>query len=415
MATIKIIVRREKGQLKLNQRGQVLLFIQYVHDGKAVLFSTETKIEPEFLKFNGMDIDQRNPIKKTLPGFSTKNSNILKLVQKIDQIKDRLINQDKIPSSGEVKKLYEEKHTPQKPVINDFFTLFDQFISDCKATKARNTIKQYITCINHLKAYQTFSKRKITFDNINLPFYDHFQSYLIQEVGLANNSIGTQIKDLKAFLNYVKRRGVVISADLSEFKILREKPVIIYLSQKEVEILYSLDFKNSPSLEKSRDLFILQAQTGLRYSDLSRLGIEHLDGNMLRLKAHKTKKDIKVPLTPIASTILKKYNFELPVLSEPKQNKHIKQVCKAAGFKQKIEIPSYHGGSKTYRTFEKWELITTHIAVKTFITHCGELGISPKVVSEITGKTVKVIIEHYYGTNDKIIESEMEKAFGTVK
>jgi integrase len=245
-----------------------------------------------------------------------------------------------------------------------------------------------------------------------LTFYDQFQNYLIQEAGLANNSIGTQIKDLKAFLNYVKKRGVIVSADLSDFKVLREKPVIVYLSQKELQTLYTYDFSKNQSLEIARDLFVLQSQTGFRYSDLSRLGIQHLDGNMLRMKAHKTKKDVKVPLTPIAAAILKKYNFELPIYTEQKQNKHIKQACRLAGIKQKIEIPSYHGGTKTYETFEKWKLITTHIAVKTFITHCGELGISPKVVSEVTGKTVKVIIDHYYGTNDKVIEEEMQKAFG---
>jgi hypothetical protein len=41
-----------------------------------------------------------------------------------------------------------------------------------------------------------------------------------------------------------------------------------------------------------------------------------------------------------------------------------------------------------------------------------EKGISAKVVSEIAGKTLKVILGCYNGTNDKVIETEMQKAFG---
>ncbi|HSZ71983.1 MAG TPA: hypothetical protein VK750_04860 [Cytophagaceae bacterium] len=148
MATLKIVVRRENGEVRVNRQGKTLIFVQYVHEGKALMFSTGIKIEPAFIKFNHKDVDQRNPLRKTLPGFSTKNSNIQKLVQRIDEIKDRLINQDIIPNAVQVKNIFEEKYAVRAQPVNDFFTLFDQFILDCKATKAWNTTKQYITCVN---------------------------------------------------------------------------------------------------------------------------------------------------------------------------------------------------------------------------------------------------------------------------
>jgi integrase len=414
MATIKLIVRKLGDKIRVNSKGYTTIFVQYGHSGQTTLFSTELRIAPIHLKFDGSDLDQRNPIKKTLPGFTTKNSNIQKIVILIDQIKDRLINQDIIPTIIEVKRIYEESFKSKVIIQHDFFDLFENFIKDSRTFRSKNTTKQYVTCFNHLKNFEKHDKHKITFEKIDLTFYDKLQAYLVKEVGLANTSIGTNIKDLKAFLNYIKKRGVTISADVSEFKILRERPVIIYLTQGEVQTLYSMELE-SDIHEKSRDLFILQAQTGLRFSDLSRLGIEHLQGNILKLKAHKTKKDIKIPLTPIASAILNKYNFKLPEIAEQKQNKNIKELCKLAKMDTKMEIPKYKGGSKTYEVFYKWQLITTHVAVKTFITHCGEKGISPKTVSEITGKTVKVILEHYYGTSDNVIVEEMEKAFGITK
>lgn len=77
-----------------------------------------------------------------------------------------------------------------------------------------------------------------------------------------------------------------------------------------------------------------------------------------------------------------------------------------------VEIQFKKKGLKTYSKVEKWKLLSSHRAVATFITHCGERGISAKTVSEITGKTVKVILDHYYGTNEDFIIKQMHRAFG---
>jgi hypothetical protein len=43
---------------------------------------------------------------------------------------------------------------------------------------------------------------------------------------------------------------------------------------------------------------------------------------------------------------------------------------------------------------------------------CGANGIPVKVVSEITGKTVKIIMKHYYGVDEGTIQMEMNRVFG---
>ena len=55
--------------------------------------------------------------------------------------------------------------------------------------------------------------------------------------------------------------------------------------------------------------------------------------------------------------------------------------------------------------------MSTNIAVKTFITLFAKKGVSPKVLAEITGKTVKVIVKHYYGIDKELIKEQMIKAF----
>jgi len=86
--------------------------------------------------------------------------------------------------------------------------------------------------------------------------------------------------------------------------------------------------------------------------------------------------------------------------------------CQIAELNRDVEVISYKGGNKVYTKVELWHLVSSHKAVNTFITHSVEKGISPKTVSEITGKTVKVLLNHYYGSNESFLIREMYSAFG---
>lgn len=392
----------------IRTRGSI--YIQYGHLGRVALFSTGIEMNINDISISDGEVDQNNPVKRSIHGYTTKNSNIRKLKNEIDTIKDQLINQGVEPTINNVKEQFQNSLKP-KGIAKDFFDLFDEFLEHSESIRAKGTIKQFRTCYNHLKNFETHRKEKIVLDKVNISFYDKYVNYLLS-LGLSNNSVGTSIKDIKVFLNYLKKRGHELKQDLTEFKVMKEKHVIIYLTEEEMEAVYHFDFSSNLRLEKCRDIFVLQCSTGLRYSDLSRLGPEHIKENIIKITAHKTKKNITVPLTPKAHAILTKYSEGLPIISDVKQNAYLKEVCQMVGLNSKVEVPVYKGGKKTYEKYFKYELITTHVAVKTFITHCGEKGISAKVVSEITGKTVKVILDHYYGTNDKMIEMEMQRAFG---
>ena len=54
-----------------------------------------------------------------------------------------------------------------------------------------------------------------------------------------------------------------------------------------------------------------------------------------------------------------------------------------------------------------YEMASSHSNVRTFITLAAELGMTPKVIATITGKTVKVILENYLGTSEKTLQREM--------
>jgi integrase len=435
------------GKPVINEAGQTIIYLKYGHDSKTSLFSTGIKINPKNWNDKKQLIDSTKTVKnivanadliKALEKEDNKSNAQLNLLKsKINSIVRDLQHNQVDPAIDLVKVEFEKSSNTSKEESKGFFDLFKNFIEETRITKAPNTIKQYTTCLNHLIAFQDFTKAKIKVQNIDLKFYDRFVGYLMNEKNLNNNSVGTAVKDLKVFLGYIKSRGIEVKTDLTQFKVLSEKKEILYHSQEELDILYNLEIPSNEKLKKkysvlwhklynkdiptretlikAKDIHVLECQTSLRVSDRKRLGKEHIKDSIIRMPAHKNKKPVFIPLTPKAKAILEKYDYVVPIVSEQKVNECIKAICLIAGFEYMVETADYRGGKKIYTKIPKWQLVTNHVAVKTFITHCGEKGISAKVVSEITGKTVKVILDHYYGTNSKVIEMEMQRAFGVVE
>ena len=69
--------------------------------------------------------------------------------------------------------------------------------------------------------------------------------------GMNNNTIGSNIKTLKTFLVSLKRNGKVDN-DISEFKVFKENPEIIFLTHEELKKLHTYQFE-----DKSLDFYVI--------------------------------------------------------------------------------------------------------------------------------------------------------------
>ena len=407
MGTIKSTLRTTGGIPRTNQQGLTAVYVLYTHKGKNLYLNTGIRIPPE--SWRG-EKDQFNPIGGELKGRTTKNQLLGQLRRKVETIVAELIGEGKDPTTKLVKERFEA--VPEGQTDNSLPALWDQYIADSEVTKTAGTMRQIRHSRKVFDEYNRYKRINPSLEEINLSWYNGLVKYLLNVQKINNNSVGKEVKNIKSFLNYVGSQGLPISSDVANFKVFKEKTLIIYLTQDELTRLYEYDFSTSPRLDRCRDLFVLQSSVGMRYSDLTRLSSEHIQGNVIHMVAYKNKKETFVPLGTRAKAILEKYDGELPTISEQRQNDYIKEACKLAGIDQPIELVSYYGGRKEFSRVPKYTQISTHTAVKTFITHCGEKGISAKIVSEITGKSVKVILDHYYGISKAIIISEMTKAFG---
>ncbi len=77
--------------------------------------------------------------------------------------------------------------------------------------------------------------------------------------------------------------------------------------------------------------------------------------------------------------------FALPRMSNQKFNDYIKDACAEAEINDNITLDRNTGNQFTQETKKKHEVITAHVARKTFITLSFYLGMNIKIVQRITG------------------------------
>jgi len=153
--------------------------------------------------------------------------------------------------------------------------------------------------------------------------------------------------------------------------------------------------------EQIRDLFILQCMTGLRYSDLHDLTKYDINSGVIEREAIKTRDELRIPLNDIAIEIFEKYNYELPKYESQVVNRVIKDILKDKPEFQVLEQikTKYYNKETVVETVEKWTLISTHTARRTFITNSILEGLIINDIMKMTGhqklETLQVYIEKY--------------------
>ena len=136
---------------------------------------------------------------------------------------------------------------------------------------------------------------------------------------------------------------------------------------------------------------------------------------MLKEEKDSNKEYRKIPLFELSKHILRKYDYQLPLISEQKQNKYIKQILKDAEFDGWTEYSRNRGKDVTKFVEPLYKRISTHTARRTFITIMKEKGVSDKVIMKITGHSDTRSLNIYYKVVDKSAHEAVEKAFGEMK
>ena len=227
---------------------------------------------------------------------------------------------------------------------------------------------------------------------------------------MCNNNIGnrtqqTYYRVIKTFLKDC------VEKDLCDSKVLEYKPSfkvvetdVVYLTQDELHAMYivELDAKIQRSV---RDVFVVQCLTGLRYSDMLNIKKDNIQeddgGEYITLITKKTLKRLKIYFNDRCRHILAKYDYTLPHPQVAMMNKYLPMIAKQAGVKGKIEVVKIVGSKRVVEIKDKWELIKTHTARRTFISLMLELGESITTIRSITGHSQLSSFSRYVGVSDE--------------
>lgn len=282
-----------------------------------------------------------------------------------------------------------------------FFKFVDNYINDAKTkpnpiTKkplSKNTLKDYRLTRNVLQQFYSEVK-KFDFKDINSDWYDNFNAWCNKR-GFKDNYKGKHIKTLKTFLNNALENGITDNRNhqTRAFSVFKEDTDAIYLSLDELREMWELDLTNEPTKERARDLFLIGCYTGLRVSDYNNLkpsSIRETNGvKMFVVKTQKTKKTVAIPLHPIVEAILIKYDGIPSRMFDQKINQNIKEVARITGFVEIVETTATISGLEVTKKRNKYEMVTTHTARRSFCTNAYLTGMDSLDIMAISGHTTE--------------------------
>ena len=381
-------------------------------------FSYNTK---RFRYFIGLSIEsklwstKKQCIKSSASNSLEINKRLNHIAKKTINIYYDLLNNNLTPSNSIIKEKLDMALKGNSSLIS-FYDYIDEFIERSKNTKKPNTISEYGYTLRDLQAFEKYSRRRIDWETLDMKFYDAYMDYQYNVKGNSQNLFGKRIKTIKTFLNDAYERGINKHLMFKGFKVLQLETDAIYLTEIEIDKIYNLDLSQNKRLERVRDLFIVECNTGVRYIDLMNITKENILKESIRIKVSKTGQTLNTLLLPITKKILSKYQHSLPKISNVKYNLYIKEVGQLAGINESITKDTNKSGKAVSFKRKKYQLITTHTARRSFATNMYKRGYSPVQIMSITGhKKESTFLTYIRITNEesvRIISLDYKKKVG---
>jgi len=299
---------------------------------------------------------------------------------------------DEAPTSEQFKealilRLRGASKRPQK----SFNGFIEAFISERAKLPnySQSSIKVYKTTRNH---YLSFTKgRMIEFKDIDLDHLNRFVSFLRRK-DLGDNTVHKIMATLRAIFYEAAKKGLHQSPkfSLSDTKVTRRDSDSVYLNLEELTKLVNLDLSGNLRLARVRDLFLIGAYTGLRYSDFTNITSTNIrklqKTEILTVTTQKTQDKLEIPLHPIVKRILTQYGGQPPKqISNQKLNTYMKEICQMLEMDELVRVRAYPAGKMKVFSIPKWELVSSHTARRSFATNAYKAGIDAISIMKITG------------------------------
>lgn len=236
----------------------------------------------------------------------------------------------------------------------------------------------YQQVLNNFKEFE--GKNKVKLADLNNDLLDRFSIYLSDDKGYAEKTTKRKIGRIKFFCQRAESENLAINKNYKERIFVKEEETEYkqpYLNEEEIKNIFKFDFSHDEVMDNVRDNFVIGLWTGLRVSDfLTRLDVSNIDDGFINIKTMKTKTKVTIPIHSQVAAILKKRNGNLPSkISEQKFNDKIKIIAQLCDIDEEMigGVVKVDEKTKIKRkvigVYKKWELVTSHIARRSFCTN----------------------------------------------
>lgn len=389
----------------------------FSNENKTFIYSTGEKIKPNEWDFENRLPNDLNGRTKTAENHRSMKMQLDRYSSFFTEIVNRYKNINEELTVNLLKQRFDEQFK-KIAIKSDFFRIYQEFLDEKENDYTGNaisnsTLKRYKCNKTLLEDFEKDYKIKLTLGKFNDKLYNKFLKYCIEEKKHSANTVHRNVGLLKTFLLWALNKKYSYNNDFIAFK----KPAKfrtdeIALNYEQVELIYNFDFTTNKRLEKVRDLFVFGCTTGMRFGNYSTISKSDVEGNFIRVIDLKSKsKNLAIPLNSISKSILEKYDYSLPSITNQKMNEYIKEVFKELKFTDEIKKTMKYGDELVDVKSEFWRRISSHTARRSFITIMKNKRVPDKVIMSYTGHTSLEVFNAYYRPSEEDKVNYMNEVF----
>ena len=378
----------------------------YIKSEKKIFnYSTGISIDPK-----NWNKENRMPKAKAgVAGFELKQitSQLNRYVEELHTSINNIESEDKPVTREELKKRLNQRF---KHVFVKKTTLLDHldaFIEEkVSFGKYQNrTIDKY----NALKNKIIYFKKDAKLTDINKKFMIDFINFLRLKHNMTDITLNRNIGYLKTFLKWCRYSGLKIDETYNQVTVSTRDADHVHLSKEQVRTLENLILNKT--LNKYRELFLIGVYSGQRFSDYTVFKKSDVVNGRIEKRAEKTDYKSYIPISKKLETLLNKWEWRLPKVSNQKFNQNIKKVCEIAGFTDEVTKTTYIGNKKIESIEPFYKRVGSHTARRTFITLAANANVPDHVIMAICGIRDSKTLKTYKKFNPNVLENYVETIF----
>ena len=420
MSSVKFYLKEDKS------KEETFINLIFNYYGNRLKISTGLTIHPKYWSKK----NQRARMMMEFPDGEKINTKLEEWRSCVLDIHRRFSEVGEVPDTASFKEaIFSDGDTIQVRKTNfTFWEFYEEFVKVKEKEKVKDLVGYKKTLKKHLKATEKIFGRELSIQALKRKdggFVELFDDYMMNsainsdgEIGFSINTIGKQHKCLKTFLNWLFDNDYYTRFSLKHLPTYMEDIEAVYLTEEEVERLEQLKITN-PKRRVVRDLFLIGCETGLRFSDYSRLHQGLIEDGRLMISPMKTRKTsgsqrLIIPLSSRFNQILSYYDYAVP--SYPRYrvaefNKVIRELCKEAGITSTKLLVKNNRGEVVEIKKPKYEMVSSHTGRRTFCTLKFLKGMPAIAIMKFSGHKTERSFMKYLKLDMEVTATKFQEYF----